>query len=1200
MAKEKKFVTCDGNTAAAHVSYMFTEVAAIYPITPSSPMAEHVDEWAAKGRKNLFGQTVSVQEMESEGGAAGAVHGSLQAGALTSTYTASQGLLLMIPNMYKIAGELLPCVFNVSARTLASHSLCIFGDHQDVMACRQTGFAMFCSGSVQEVMDLTAVPYLATLETEIPFINFFDGFRTSHEYHKVEEMDQEDIRPLLNMDYVKRFRDRALTPERPVTRGTAENPETFFTHREACNEYYDKVPAVVEKYLGEISKITGREYHLFNYYGAADAENIIVLMGSATEPAREAIDYLNKQGKKVGMVAVHLYRPFSVEAIRKAIPDTVKRIAVLDRTKEPGAEGEPLYLDVKSALYDDPRKPLIVGGRYGLGSNDTTPAKIVAVFNNLELPEPKNHFTVGIVDDVTFTSLPEVPEIPMGGDSLFEAKFYGLGSDGTVGANKNSVQIIGNNTNKYCQAYFSYDSKKSGGFTCSHLRFGDDPIHSAYLVNTPNFVACHVQAYLHMYDVTRGLRDNGTFLLNTIFDGEELVNFIPNHVKKYFAKHNIKVYYINASKIGREIGLGNRTNTILQSAFFRITKVIPEDLAVEQMKKFIVKSYGKKGEDIVNMNYAAVDRGGEYKELTVDPAWANLPEDEAKSDDAPKFVKELVRPMNAQAGDLLKVSDFVKNDTVDGTWQNGTAAFEKRGVEAMVPVWNPENCIQCNKCAFVCPHAAIRPFVLDDKEAESFKGTTLEVKAPKALKGMHFRIEVSVLDCLGCGNCADVCMGKNRETGEKALKMVPFNVDAPDMVEEAKNWDWLVKNVKSKQDLVDIKQSPKNSQFARPLFEFSGACSGCGETPYVKLISQLFGDREMIANATGCSSIYSASVPSTPYTTNEKGQGPAFDNSLFEDFCEFGLGMALGNKKMKSRITMLLNEKIADDKTSDEFKAAAQQWIDNQNDAEGSKAAAAVLKPLIEKDAAAGCDVAKELKTLDHYLVKRSQWIIGGDGASYDIGYGGLDHVLASGEDVNILVLDTEVYSNTGGQSSKSTPLGAIAQFAAAGKRVSKKDLGLMETTYGYIYVAQVAMGADNAQTLKAIREAEAYPGPSLVIAYAPCINHGIKGKEADGKKRGMNRSQHEEELAVQCGYWHLWRFNPELAKEGKNPFQLDSKAPKWENFRDYLMGEVRFASLKKVRPEEAEELYAETEKAAKRRYQSYIRKSQEDWSESI
>ncbi len=1197
MAKEKKFITCDGNTAAAHVSYMFTEVAAIYPITPSSPMAEHVDEWAAKGRKNLFGQTVSVQEMESEGGAAGAVHGSLQAGALTSTYTASQGLLLMIPNMYKIAGELLPCVFNVSARTLASHSLCIFGDHQDVMACRQTGFAMFCSGSVQEVMDLSAVPYLSTLESSVPFINFFDGFRTSHEYHKIEEMDMEDIRPLVNPGWIKRFRDRALSPERPVTRGTAENPETFFTHREACNAYYDKVPEIVEKHLAEISKITGREYHLFNYYGAKDAENILVLMGSATEPAREAIDYLTKQGKKVGMVAVHLYRPFSVEAIRKAIPDTVKRIAVLDRTKEPGAEGEPLYLDVKSALYDDPRKPLIVGGRYGLGSSDTTPAKIISVFNNLELPEPKNHFTVGIVDDVTFTSLPEVEEIPMGGDSLFEAKFYGLGSDGTVGANKNSVQIIGNNTNKYCQAYFSYDSKKSGGFTCSHLRFGDEPIHSAYQVNTPNFVACHVQAYLHMYDVTRGLRDNGTFLLNTIFDGEELVKFIPNHVKKYFAQHNITVYYINASKIGREIGLGNRTNTILQSAFFRITKVIPEDLAVEQMKAFIVKSYGKKGEDIVKMNYAAVDRGGEYKQLTVDPAWANLPEDDDEQGDAPAFVKELVRPINAQAGDLLKVSDFVKNDTVDGTWKNGTAAYEKRGVEAMVPVWNSENCIQCNKCSFVCPHACIRPFVLDEEEAKGFEAPTLNLLAPKALKGMNFRIQVSVLDCLGCGNCADVCPGKK---GEKALKMVPFNIDEPAMKQEAQNWDWLVKNVKSKQDLVDIKQNAKNSQFAQPLFEFSGACSGCGETPYVKLISQLFGDREMIANATGCSSIYSASIPSTPYTTNAKGQGPAFDNSLFEDFCEFGLGMALANKKMKSRITMLLQHKMESEHATDEFKAAAQQWIDNQNDADGSKAAAAVLKPLIAKDAEAGCKCCQELQTLEHYLVKRSQWIIGGDGASYDIGYGGLDHVLSTGEDVNILVLDTEVYSNTGGQSSKATPLGAIAQFAASGKRVSKKDLGLMETTYGYIYVAQVAMGANNEQTLKAIREAEAYPGPSLVIAYAPCINHGIKGKEADGKKRSMNRSQHEEALAVECGYWQLWRFNPELAKEGKNPFQLDSKEPQWDKFHDYLMGEVRFASLKKVRPTEAEELYSETEKAAKRRYQTYIRKSQEDWSEII
>ena len=1201
MAKEKKFMTCDGNTAAAHVSYMFTEVAGIYPITPSSPMAEHVDEWAAKGRKNLFGQTVSVQEMESEGGAAGAVHGSLQAGALTSTYTASQGLLLMIPNMYKIAGELLPCVFNVSARTLASHSLCIFGDHQDVMACSQTGFAMFCSGSVQEVMDLSAVPYLSTLESSVPFINFFDGFRTSHEYHKVEEMDMEDIRPLVNPEWIKRFRDRAMSPERPDTRGTAENPETFFTHREACNKYYEAIPAIVEKHLAEISKITGREYHLFNYYGAPDAEHIIVLMGSATEAAREAIDFLTKQGKKVGMVAVHLYRPFSVEAIRKAIPDTVKRIAVLDRTKEPGADGEPLYLDVKAALYDDPRKPLIVGGRYGLGSSDTTPAKIISVFNNLDLNTPKDHFTVGIVDDVTFTSLPEVEEIPMGGDSLFEAKFFGLGSDGTVGANKNSVQIIGNNTNKYCQAYFSYDSKKSGGFTCSHLRFGDEPIHSAYQVNTPNFVACHVQAYLHMYDVTRGLRDGGTFLLNTIFDGDELVNFIPNKVKRYFAKHNITVYYINATKIGQEIGLGNRTNTILQSAFFRITKVIPTELAVEQMKKFIVKSYGKKGEDVVNKNYAAVDRGGEYKQLAVDPAWANLADDAVVEDDAPAFVKEIVRPMNAQAGDLLKVSDFVKFNTTDGTWQTGTAAYDKRGVEAFVPVWNVENCIQCNKCSFCCPHGCIRPFVLDEQEAAGFDGETQDILAPKAIKGMKFRMEVSVLDCLGCGNCVDVCPGKkNKETGkvEKALKMVPFNVDDPAMKKEVDNWTYLVKNVKSKQDLIDIKQSPKNSQFADTLFEFSGACAGCGETPYVKLISQLFGDREMIANATGCSSIYSASVPSTPYCKNDKGQGPAFNNSLFEDFCEFGLGMSLANKKMKERICHLLNEAKGNENVPEEFVAAADNWMANMNDADGSKAAAAELKPLIAAGAEKGCPICAELKTLDHYLVKRSQWIIGGDGASYDIGYGGLDHVLSTGEDVNILVLDTEVYSNTGGQSSKSTPIGAIAQFAASGKRVSKKDLGLMETTYGYIYVAQIAMGADNAQTLKAIREAEAYPGPSLVIAYAPCINHGIKGTKEE--KRNMGRSQHEEALAVECGYWHLWRFNPELAKEGKNPFQLDSKAPQWDKFQDYLMGEVRFSSLKKADPEHAEELFSETEKSAKRRYQAYVRKSQEDWTEII
>ena len=1008
MAKEKKFITCDGNEAAAHISYMFSEVAAIYPITPSSPMAEHVDEWAAKGRKNLFGQTVSVQEMQSEGGAAGAVHGSLQAGALTTTFTASQGLLLMIPNMYKIAGELLPCVFDVSARSLASNSLCIFGDHQDVMACRQTGFAMFCEGSVQEVMDLTAVAHLASLKTCVPFLNFFDGFRTSHEYHKIELLEQEDIAPLLDMEDVKRFRDRALTPERPVTRGTAENPETFFTHRESCNSYYDKVPEVVEHYLGEISKITGREYHLFSYYGADDADRIIILMGSATEAAREAIDHLNANGEKVGMISVHLYRPFSVKHLLASVPKTVKRIAVLDRTKEPGAEGEPLYLDVKSAYYDVEDRPLIVGGRYGLGSNDTTPATIISVFNNLKLNEPKNHFTVGIVDDVTFTSLPQVEEMALGGEGMFEAKFFGLGADGTVGANKNSVKIIGDNTNKHCQAYFSYDSKKSGGFTCSHLRFGDSPIRSTYLVNTPNFVACHVQAYLHMYDVTRGLQKNGTFLLNTIFDGEELVNFIPNKVKRYFAQNNITVYYINATKIAQEIGLGNRTNTILQSAFFRITGVIPVDLAVEQMKKFIVKSYGKKGQDVVDKNYAAVDRGGEYKQLTVDAAWANLEDDAIVEDDAPAFVKELVRPINAQAGDLLKVSDFINHDTVDGTWQNGTSAYEKRGVEAFVPVWNSENCIQCNKCAYVCPHAAIRPFVLTDEELKGFDDTTLEMKAPAAMKGMHFVIKASVMDCLGCGNCADVCPG-NPKKG-KALTMVPF---AGNDVEAAR-WDYLVNKVSSKQDLVDIKSNVKNSQFAKPLFEFSGACSGCGETPYVKLISQLFGDREMIANATGCSSIYSASIPSTPYCKNEKGQGPAFDNSLFEDFCEFGMGMVLGNKKMKERVTVLLNEAISKEDTPAEFKAAAQEWIGAQDDAEASKAAAAKLKPMIAAGAESGCEICKELKTLDHYLVKRSQWIIGGDGASYDIGYGGLDHVIASGEDVNILVLDTEVYSNTG------------------------------------------------------------------------------------------------------------------------------------------------------------------------------------------
>ena len=1182
MTKQKKFITCDGNQAAAHISYMFSEVAAIYPITPSSTMAEYVDEWAAQGRKNIFGETVLVQEMQSEGGAAGAVHGSLQAGALTSTYTASQGLLLMIPNMYKIAGEFLPCVFHVSARTLASHALCIFGDHQDVMSCRQTGFAMLAEGSVQEVMDLAGVAHLATIKSRVPFLNFFDGFRTSHEIQKIEMLENEDLAPLIDQDALAAFRSRALTPEKPVARGMAENPDTFFAHRESCNPYYEAVPAIVEEYMEKISEITGRKYGLFDYYGAEDADRVIIAMGSVTEAIREVIDHLTAQGEKVGLVAVHLYRPFSAKHFLAAVPKTAKRIAVLDRTKEPGANGEPLYLDVKDCFYGQADAPVIVGGRYGLGSNDTTPAQILAVYENLAMNEPKNGFTIGIVDDVTFTSLPQKEEIAMGGEGMYQAKFYGLGADGTVGANKNSVKIIGDNTDKHCQAYFSYDSKKSGGFTCSHLRFGDSEIRSTYLVNTPNFVACHVQAYLKMYDVTRGLQKNGTFLLNTIWEGEELAANLPNNVKKYFADNNISVYYINATKIAQEIGLGNRTNTILQSAFFRITGVIPVDLAIEQMKKFIVKSYGKKGEDVVNKNYAAVDRGGEYKQLAIDPAWSNLPADEKAENNDPAFINEVVRPINAQNGDLLPVSAFKGYE--DGTWPQGTAAYEKRGVGAFVPVWTAENCIQCNKCAFVCPHACIRPFVLDEAEAAGLNAPMIDMKAPAAMKGMKFRMQVGVMDCLSCGNCVDVCPG-NPKAGGPALKMVPLE----GQLGEAANWEYCVKNVKTKQALVDIKQSPKNSQFATPLFEFSGACSGCGETPYVKLISQLFGDRQMVANATGCSSIYSGSIPSTPYTTNEKGQGPAWANSLFEDFCEFGLGMTLANKKMRARIVELLGQCMANEETPAEFKEAAQAWLDGMNDAEASKAAAATLKPMIEAGAAAGCPSCAKLVELSHYLVKRSQWIIGGDGASYDIGYGGLDHVIASGEDVNILVLDTEVYSNTGGQSSKATPLGAIAKFAAAGKRVRKKDLGMIATTYGYVYVAQIAMGADQSQCLKAIREAEAYPGPSIVIAYAPCINHGLK--------KGMGKAQAEEAAAVECGYWHLWRYNPALEEEGKNPFTLDSKEPKWEGFQDFLKGEVRFASVMKQFPTEAAGLFQACEDMAKKRYQSYIRMSKMDWS---
>ena len=1179
MTKQKKFLTCDGNQAAAHISYMFSEVAAIYPITPSSTMAEYVDEWAAAGRKNIFGETVMVQEMQSEGGAAGAVHGSLQAGALTTTYTASQGLLLMIPNMYKIAGELLPCVFHVSARTLASHALCIFGDHQDVMSARQTGFAMLAEGSVQEVMDLAGVAHLATIKSRVPFMNFFDGFRTSHEIQKIEALENEDLAPLIDQKALAEFRARALNPKNPVARGMAENPDHFFQHRESSNSYYDAVPAIVEEYMNEISKITGRKYGLFDYYGAEDAERVIIAMGSVTEAAREAIDYLTAKGEKVGLVSVHLYRPFSAKHFLAAVPKTAKRIAVLDRTKEPGAVGEPLYLDVKDCYYGQEDAPVIVGGRYGLGSKDTTPAQILSVYENLALPMPKNQFTIGIVDDVTFTSLPQKEEIALGGEGMFEAKFYGLGADGTVGANKNSVKIIGDNTNKHCQAYFSYDSKKSGGFTCSHLRFGDTPIRSTYLVNTPNFVACHVQAYLRMYDVTRGLRENGTFLLNTVWNGEELAKHLPNRVKRYFAQKNITVYYINATQIALEIGLGNRTNTILQSAFFRITGVIPVDLAIEQMKKFIVKSYGKKGEDVVNKNYAAVDRGGEYNQLTVDPAWANLPDDEEVANNDPAFINEVVRPINAQDGDLLKVSAF--KGIEDGTWYQGTAKYEKRGVAAFVPVWNEANCIQCNQCAYVCPHASIRPFVLNDEEQKGANFPMLDVKAPATMKGMKFRMQVDVLDCLGCGNCADICPGFK---GNKALAMAPLE----GQLAEADNWAYCVANVSSKQNLVDVKSNVKNSQFATPLFEFSGACSGCGETPYVKLITQLFGDREMVANATGCSSIYSGSVPSTPYTTNEKGEGPAWANSLFEDFCEFGLGMELANEKMRERLTGLMNQLAAGEHAPAEAKEAAAAWVANQNDADKTKELAPQILAFVEEGIAAGCTVCDQIKELSHFLVKRSQWIIGGDGASYDIGYGGLDHVIASGKNVNILVLDTEVYSNTGGQSSKATPVGAIAKFAAAGKRVRKKDLGMMATTYGYVYVAQIAMGADQAQTLKAIREAEAYDGPSLIIAYAPCINHGLK--------KGMGKSQAEEKEAVACGYWHLWRYNPALEAEGKNPFTLDSKEPDWSKFQDFLKGEVRFASVAKQYPAEAAELFAAAEENAKWRLRSYKRMAAENW----
>ncbi|NDV45751.1 pyruvate:ferredoxin (flavodoxin) oxidoreductase [Paludibacter sp. 221] len=1171
MAKTKKFLTCDGNQAAAHIAYMFSEVAAIYPITPSSTMAEYVDEWAATGRKNIFGETVQVQEMQSEAGAAGAMHGSLQAGALTNTFTASQGLLLMIPNMYKVAGELLPGVYHVSARALASHALSIFGDHQDVMATRQTGCAMLATGSVQEVMDLAAVAHLTAIKTRVPFVHFFDGFRTSHEIQKIEQLDNDDLAPLLDKEALAAFRQRALNPQAPVVRGTAQNPDIYFQAREACNPFYDAVPAVVEEYMNELSKITGRKYGLFDYYGAPDADRVVVAMGSGTEAIREGIDYLMAKGEKVGMIAVHLYRPFSAKHFLAVLPKTAKRICVLDRTKEPGAGGEPLYLDVKDVLYGKADAPLVIGGRYGLSSKDFTPAQVLAIYENLGMNEPKNHFTVGIVDDVTFTSLPLKEEIPMGAAGTFEAKFYGLGADGTVGANKNSIKIIGDNTDKYCQAYFFYDSKKSGGFTCSHLRFGDNPIRSTYLVTTPDFVACHVQAYLRLYDVTKGLKKNGTLLLNTVWNKEEVLKNLPDNVKRYLAKNNITLYTIDATTIAREIGLGNRTNTILQSAFFKIANVVPYDLAVSQMKYMINKSYGKKGEDIVNKNYAAVDRGGEYTKIDVPAEWADIKlADEVGTDNAPEFVKKVVRPINAQAGDDLPVSAFKGRE--DGTWDQGTTKYEKRGVAALVPVWTSTNCIQCNQCAYVCPHASIRPFVLDAAEQAKAPFTDTLKATGKQFEGMTYRMQVDVLDCMGCDNCVDVCPGNKNG---KALQLVPIETQ----YEEQKNWDYCVNNVTSKQHLVDTKVNVKNSQFATPLFEFSGACSGCGETPYVKLISQLFGDRQMVANATGCTSIYSASAPSTPYTTNEKGRGPAWANSLFEDNAEFGLGMVFAVEQMRDRLVRLMTEAQSCDCCSAEMKALFTEWIENRNDADKTIELEAKITPLVN---ACDCEICKEISGLTQYLIKQSQWIIGGDGWGYDIGFGGLDHVIASGKNVNILVVDTEVYSNTGGQASKSTPVGAVAKFAASGKRIRKKDLGMIAATYGYVYVAQVAMGANQAQTLKAIREAEAYDGPSIVIAYSPCINHGLRA--------GMGKAQAEQKRAVECGYWHLYRFNPELEAQGQNPMQLDSKEPDWSKFQDFLKGEVRYTSLMKQFPAQAEELFKAAEENAKWRYAGYKR----------
>ena len=1161
-----KMKTMDGNTAAAYISYAFTDVAAIYPITPSSPMAEVVDEWAAQGKKNIFGQTVKLMEMQSEAGASGAVHGSLQAGALTTTYTASQGLLLMIPNMYKMAGELLPAVFHVSARALATSSLSIFGDHQDVMAARQTGFALLAEGSVQEVMDLAGVAHLSAIKGRVPFLNFFDGFRTSHEIQKIEVMDYANLEKLLDKDAVDAFRKRGLNPDNPVIRGTAQNPDIYFQTREAVNTYYNALPEIVESYMGEISKLTGREYHLFNYYGAEDAEDIIIVMGSASETVRTVVEKLNAEGRKVGVLVVHLYRPFSIEHFMGAIPQSVKRIAVLDRTKEPGAFGEPLYLDVRAAFYASDRKPMIIGGRYGLGSKDLLPGDIVAVFDNLASAEPKNNFTISITDDVTNTSLPCVAGIDVTPAGTKGCKFWGLGSDGTVGANKSAIKIIGDYTDMYAQGYFSYDSKKSGGVTVSHLRFGHTPIMAPYLIDAADFVAVHNQSYVHKYDVTAGLKKGGTFLLNCNWKPEELDAQLPGQLKRYIAKNDIKFYIIDAVKIAQEIGLGGRINMIMQSAFFKLADIIPLADAVKYLKDAVEHSYGKKGQNIVDMNNAAIDKGIDAIVAVEVPAgWAEAGDTAAEAATGNEFVDKLLVPMNKLEGDKLPVSAFT--DYADGTFPSGTAAYEKRGIAIDVPEWQMDTCIQCNQCAFVCPHAAIRPVLMTEEEAAKAPAT-LPSKPAIGAKGLLFSMSISPLDCTGCGNCAQVCPAPKG----KALVMKPLDTQ----LEKAAAWDYSQKEVAPKANPLN-KKTMKGIQFEQPLLEFSGACAGCGETPYAKLVTQLVGDRMMIANATGCTSIWGASAPSMPYTKNCQGHGPSWANSLFEDNAEYGLGMFLGVKQSRERVEDMVKAMLEGELPED-LKAALTDWLEHVNDSEGTRERADTLTAALEKYKDS-CDKCAALYDEKQFFVKRSHWIFGGDGWAYDIGYGGLDHVLASGENVNVMVFDTEVYSNTGGQSSKSTPTAAIAKFAASGKKTKKKDLGMMAMSYGYVYVAQVAMGADKNQTLKAIAEAEAYDGPSLIIAYAPCINHGLKV--------GMGCSQLEEKRAVDCGYWATYRFNPELKEQGKNPFILDSKEPT-ANFRDFLMGEVRFSSLQKMFPDTAEALFEKTEKDAKTRLDGY------------